>query len=79
MLGNDTCLWKALHSLLDFTVDVAVGGGFAAKVVVLNDIVWYVNDAEAHVFVSGHWGVEIKILDVHHHEFCTVGKDNAVG
>jgi hypothetical protein len=34
--------------------------------------------AQSHIFVSGHWGTQIKILDVHRHEFCTGGRDDAV-
>jgi hypothetical protein len=78
LLGNDTCLWKAVHPLLNLAVVVDVRGGFAAKVVVLDDVVWHVGNAKAHVFISGHRGIEIKILDVHRHEFCSIGRDDAV-
>ncbi len=70
LLGDDTSLWKAVHPLLYLAVDVAIRGGFVAEIIVLDDVVWNVDDAQAHVFVSGHWGIEIKILDVHCHEFC---------
>ena len=39
----------------------------------LNDIFGHVSDVKAHVFVSGHRVIEIKILDVHRHEFCSGG------
>ncbi len=45
LLGNDTCLWKAVHPLLYLTVDVAFGGGFVAEIIVLDDIIWHVGDA----------------------------------
>jgi hypothetical protein len=52
---------------------VAIGGGFVAEIVVLDDVVRHVGYAQSHVFVSGHWGIQIKILDVHRHEFCAFG------
>jgi hypothetical protein len=73
LLGNDTGLWEAVHPLLYLAVDVAIGGGFVAEIVVLDDVVRHVGYAQSHVFVSGHWGIQIKILDVHRHEFCAFG------
>jgi hypothetical protein len=31
LLGDDTCLWKAVHPLLYLAVNVAIGGGFVAE------------------------------------------------
>jgi hypothetical protein len=70
LLGDDTGLWQAIHPLLYFAVDIAIGGGFVPEVVVLNDVVRHVCNAQAHVFVPGHQGVQVKILDVRCHEFC---------
>jgi hypothetical protein len=70
LLGNDTGLWQAIHLLLYFTLDIAVRGGFVPEVVVLNDVIWHVCNSQLHVFVPGHWGVLVEILDVHCHEFC---------
>jgi hypothetical protein len=38
LLGNDTGLWQAVHPLLYFTVDIAIGGGLVPEVVVLYDL-----------------------------------------
>ena len=57
LLGDDSSLWQAIHPVLYLAVYVAIGGGFVAEIVVLNDIFWHVCDAEAHVFLPGHWGV----------------------
>ena len=73
LLGNDTSLWQAVHPLLYLVVYVAVGGGFVAEIIMLNDVVWHVGNAKAHVFVSGNWGIKIEFLDVHCHEFCSGG------
>ncbi len=70
LLGNDTGLWQAIHPLLYFAVDIAIGGGFVPEVLVLNDVVRHVCNAQLHAFVPGHWGGQVKILDVHCHEFC---------
>ncbi len=70
MLGNDTSLWKAVHPLLYLAVEVALRGGFVGKLAVLDYIFWHVRKATLHVFIPGHWGIEIKILDVHGHKFC---------
>ena len=45
LLGDDTCLWEAVHPLLCLAVDVAIGGGFVAEIVVLNYVVWHVGYA----------------------------------
>ena len=45
LLGDDTCLWKAVHPLLYLAVDVAIGGGFVAEIVVLDYVVWHVGYA----------------------------------
>ena len=73
LLGDDTGLWKAIHPLSNLTVYVAIVGGFVAELVVLDDIVWHVGSAQAHVLKMGHRCVQIKIFDVHHHEFCAFG------
>ncbi len=70
LLGDDTSLWQATHPLLYFTVDIAVGGGLVPEVVELDDVFWHVCDAQLHVFVPGHRGVQVKVHDVHCHEFC---------
>ena len=70
LLGNDIGLWQAAHPLLYFTVDIAVGGGLVPEVLVLNDVIGHVCDAQLHVFVPGHRGVQVEVLDVHCHEFC---------
>jgi hypothetical protein len=36
-----------------------------------NDILWHIREFQSHVFVSGHWRAQIKILDIHHEESCT--------
>jgi hypothetical protein len=56
-LGDDTSLPEAIHPLLYFTVDVAVGGGFVSEVVMCNDVVGHVGDTQEHVFKTGHRGV----------------------
>ena len=73
LLGDDTSLWQAVHPLLYLAVYVAIGGGFVVEIIMLDDVFWHVSDAQAHVFVSGHWGIEIKILDVQRHESCAGG------
>ncbi len=72
LLGNDTVLWQTVHPLLYFAVDVAVGGGFVPEFVVLDDVVLHVCNVQLHVFVPGHWGVQVEILDVHCHELCAI-------
>ena len=52
---------------------IPFGGGLVAEIIMLDDIFSHVSDAKAHVLVSGHRGIEIKILDVHCHEFCSGG------
>jgi hypothetical protein len=65
LLGDDTGLWQAIHPFLYFTVDIAIGGGFVPEVVVLDDVVLHVCNAQSHVFVPGHRGVyTIKDLSV---------------
>ena len=54
LLGDDTCLWEAVHPLLYLAVDVAIRGGFVVEIVVLDYIVWHVGYAESHIFISGH-------------------------
>jgi hypothetical protein len=71
LLGNDTSLWQAIHPFLYFAVDIAIRGGFVSVVVVLDDGIRHVSNAQSHVFLPGHWGVQVEILDVHCHEFCT--------
>ncbi len=44
----------------------------------LNDVLRHVGQSEAHIFVTCHWGIQIKILDVHHHESCVLGRYEAV-
>jgi hypothetical protein len=56
-LGDDTSLWEAVHPLLYFTVDVAVGGGFVSEGVVRDDVVRHVGHSQTHVFKTGHRGV----------------------
>ena len=70
LLADDTGLWQAIHPLLYFTVDIAIGGGFVPEVVVLDDIVRRVCNAQLHVFLPGHQGVQVEILDGHCREFC---------
>jgi hypothetical protein len=77
LLGDDTSVWQAVHPLLYLPVDIAIGGGFVAEIIVLDDAVWHVGDAQAHILVSGHWGIEIKILDVHLW-VCRRRRDNAL-
>jgi hypothetical protein len=70
LLGDDTGLWLAIHPLLYFAVDIAIGGGFIPEVVVLDDIVWHVCNVQLNLFVPGYyWGSQVEILDVHCHDF----------
>ncbi len=45
LLGDDTGLWEAVHPLLYLAVDVAIGGGFFAEILVLDYVVWHVGYA----------------------------------
>jgi hypothetical protein len=38
LLGNDTSLWQAVHPFLYLAVYVAIGGGFVAEIIMLNDV-----------------------------------------
>ena len=68
LLGNDTGLWQAVHSLSYFAVDGSVRSGKFAELVMIDNVFGHICESEAHVFVASHRGVQIKILDVHCHE-----------
>jgi len=50
-------LWEAIHSLLDFAVDISIRCCKVCKFVVLIDVPWHVGKSQLHVFVPDHWGV----------------------
>ncbi len=39
----------------------------------LNDILWHNGKTKLHVFIAGHGGVEVEILDINGHDFCIGG------
>jgi hypothetical protein len=71
LLGNNAGLGQAIHSLPDLAVDKAVGRGDCSKLVMFDDIVRHVGQFQTYVLVLHHWGVKVKIFDIHHHTFCS--------
>jgi hypothetical protein len=69
LVGNDAGLGKAVHSFSDFLNEDTAIVDFVVELVVLQD---------AHMFIALHWSVKIEILDVHGHEFCIAGGEDAV-
>jgi hypothetical protein len=51
---------------------------FVAELVVLHDDLGDVSDWDPHVFVAGHGGVEIKIVDMHCHALGVLGGKNTI-
>ena len=48
------------------------------EVVGVDDLLWYDFDADAHVFVPGHWCTKVEGPDVTHHVSSLVGRNGAV-
>jgi len=71
------CLWKTIHALSDFNQDGVVVYE-RVQVVLLHDDCRDVFDGDSHVFVSCHRRVEIEILDIDRHEFCSWCTNDAV-
>jgi hypothetical protein len=61
-VGNEACLFEAVHALANFHVHPPVWGDEGLQRVLLYDFVG--NDAEgkSHVFAPFHWRVEVAIL-----------------
>jgi hypothetical protein len=78
LLRNNPRLRQAIHSLLDLAVDVAIWSGNVAEFVMLYYIVGHVQYLQLHAFISCHWGIQIKVFYVHGHEFCSLGRYDAV-
>ena len=73
MLVKDTALWESIHSSPDLDVDVSIFGEFGGEIVFIDNIFGEIAWFEAHVFVSGHRGVEVEIFDVDNHELGSWG------
>ena len=78
VLCKESALRKSVHPAPDFDVDVPIFGNFGGKVVLFDKIIRDVAEFEPHIFVAGHWGVEVKIFDVDCHELGTWSGDYAV-
>jgi hypothetical protein len=65
LLCDDPCLGGSVHAFLDFAVYVSVWDCYVAQFVMLNDVVRYVHKFQSHVFIPGHWGIQIEIVNIH--------------
>jgi len=68
IIGNAAGLGKTIHAAANLNAHVSVVD-FVMKLVVIHDLVWNVFDRDAHVFVSGHWGAQVEVLEITGHEF----------
>ncbi len=71
-VGNDASLGKAIHALAYFDQNVVVVHQ-RKKIVLLEHDGGNVLERNAHVFISGHGRIEVKILDVQGEKCCIWG------
>jgi len=68
VVGNSASLGEAIHAAADFNVDVIIVDK-GRQVVVIKNGLGDIADVDPHVLIMRHGRVEIKILDIHCHEF----------
>ncbi len=62
---------EPIHTFICLEINGSVVFSNVPKIVFLYDLLWYVGDVETDEFGSCKRGVEVKVGDVHGHEFCT--------
>ena len=76
LLRKESALRKSVHPAPDFGVDIPIFGDFGGKVVLFDKIIGEVAGFYyLHIFIAGHWGVEVEIFDVDCHELGTWSGD----
>ncbi len=73
-----TRLREAVHSFLNFDVDISIGGGLVGKVVHGDKLFWEVFDFHAHVLWTCHWCHEVEVFEVNGAVACNLGQDDIV-
>ena len=67
VVGDLASLGQAIHAFMDLNVYVPIVDE-GTKVVLVKDGLGNEGDRDHHVFIPGHWGVEVEVLDVDCHE-----------
>ncbi len=74
-----TRLREAVHSFLNFDVDVFIRSGLVGRVIHGVELFGEVLDFHAHVLRTCHWCHEVEIFEVNGAVVCTLGQDDTVG
>ena len=75
---ENTRLWEAIHSLLNFYVDESIGGGFVGEVVHGDELFREAPNLHVHVLWACHWCHEVEIFEVNGAIAYTLGRDDTV-
>ena len=78
VIGNLACLWESVHAFVDFDEEKSVLVNKVVEVVEIDDLLGNGGDVDAHVFWVWQVVVEVVVFDVHGHEECIIGADDAV-
>ena len=65
LLCKDSALRKSIHLASDFNVDVSILCDFGGEIVLFQKILREVAESEAHIFVGGHWSIEVDFLNIY--------------
>ena len=58
---------QSIHAFLIFDIDVAILGCLGREIIFFGEFVREIAELEAHIFLSVHGSVEVKILDINGH------------
>ena len=63
LLRKESALRKSVHPTFDNNVDVFIFCDFRGKIVSFQRILREITQFDAHIFVVGHWSVEVEIFN----------------
>ena len=71
------CLFEAIHAFSDFSIDMPIVFQ-RLESVLLNNILWDQVDWYVQIFISFHWGPQVKTFNVTAHELRLLGVHDTV-
>ena len=65
---NHYFLWKSMHSSLHFTYNEAIFY-MIKELIFIDDLLWDDVNWYSHILISGHWRVEVEVLNMNYNKF----------
>ena len=78
LLCKESALRKSIHPASNFNIDISIFCDFGVEIVLFHNVFGEVAEFEVHIFVAGHWSVEVEIFNIYSHELCIWRRDKTV-